>query len=654
MEIYMNGEKCELEGPQTAIEFARANKLTEPNHAIGLLVNGQPHDLSYTLKPDDNIEFLSFEDPRGKHIFWHSSAHVLAQAVMRLFPEAKPTIGPAIDEGFYYDFADLKISEDDFSKIEKEMKKIIKENFKPERKEFSSKSEALELFGSNRYKRELIEDLPDDATISAYTQGEFCDLCRGPHLSNLGKIKAIKLLKTSGAYWRADSTNAMLTRIYGISFPSSEELKAYLFRLAEAKRRDHRILGQKLNLFSFKEEAPGIPFIHPKGMLFWNRLIDFWRSLHSKGGYQEIKTPSMMSQELWETSGHWAHYSEHMYVTEVEERKFAIKPMNCPGCMLYYKSFIHSYRDFPLRVSEIGHVHRHEFSGALSGLFRVRSFHQDDAHIFMTKEQITQEILEVFKITDALYSAFDLKYRVELSTRPEEGSIGTDADWEETTKALQDALEASGVPYKLNPGDGAFYGPKIDFHIQDALGRSWQCGTIQLDMSLPERFDLEYTSSEGTKKRPIMIHRALFGSIERFMGILIEHYAGRFPLWLSPSPVRILTVSDRHVEYAEHVKRAIEECGFECEIDATSETIGKKVRLAQMNQVNYMLTLGDKECDNHTLSVRTRTGSVVSDEKTETFLEKIATERREKSPESPYTQKSHEDHCHQQFQGRHR
>ncbi len=654
MEVYLNGAKIEVDAGTTALKLAQEKKLTEPHLAVGVLVNEEAKDPSIELQAGDNLEFLSFDDPRGKYIFWHTSAHVLAQAVLRLYPDAKPTIGPAIEEGFYYDFADLKISEEDFPKIEKEMKKIIKENFKPVREVLSSKKEAVSRFKDNRYKKELIENLPDEGVISAYTQGEFSDLCRGPHLSNLGKIKAIRLLKTSGAYWRADSSNAMLTRLYGISFPTQDEMKAYLFRIEEAKRRDHRILGQKLDLFSFKEEAPGIPFIHPSGMVFWNKLIEFWRDLHNKAGYQEIKTPSMMSQELWEVSGHWAHYSEHMYVTEVEERKFAIKPMNCPGCMLFYKSHLHSYREFPLRISEIGHVHRHEFSGALSGLFRVRSFHQDDAHIFMMQEQIKDEILAVFAITDALYSAFDLKYRIELSTRPDEGSIGSNEDWEKTTSSLKAALDTSGIPYKINPGDGAFYGPKIDFHIQDALGRSWQCGTIQLDMSLPERFDLEYTADNGERKRPIMIHRALFGSIERFMGILIEHYAGRFPLWLSPKPVRILTVADRHIEYAQVVQKHIEEAGFLCEIDDSAETIGKKVRLAQMSQVNYMLTLGDKECESHTVAVRTRTGGVFNEEKLDTFLEKIGCEARNKKADSPYTTKSHEDHCHQQFQGRNR
>jgi len=654
MEVYLNGAKIEVNAGATALEIAQEKKLTDPHLAVGVLINEEAKDLASELHEGDNLEFLPFDDPRGKHIFWHTSAHVLAQAVMRLYPNAKPTIGPAIEEGFYYDFADLKISEEDFPTIEKEMKKIIKENFKPQREVISSKKEALNRFANNSYKKELIENLPEQDVISAYTQGEFSDLCRGPHLSNLGKIKAIRLLKTSGAYWRADSSNAMLTRLYGISFPNQDQMKAYLFRIEEAKRRDHRILGQKLDLFSFKEEAPGIPFIHPSGMVLWNKLISFWRELHDKAGYKEIKTPSMMSQELWEVSGHWAHYSEHMYITEVEERKFAIKPMNCPGCMLFYKSHLHSYREFPLRISEIGHVHRHEFSGALSGLFRVRSFHQDDAHIFMTQDQIKDEILAVFAITDALYSAFDLKYRIELSTRPDEGSIGSDEDWEKTTAALKAALDASGIPYKINPGDGAFYGPKIDFHIQDALGRSWQCGTIQLDMSLPERFDLEYTSDTGERKRPIMIHRALFGSIERFMGILVEHYAGRFPFWLSPRPVRILTVADRHLEYAKVVKKHVEQAGFLCEIDDSAETIGKKVRLAQMSQVNYMLTLGDKECESHTLAIRTRTGGIFNEEKLETFLEKIGCEARDKKAHSPYTPKSHEDHCHQQFQGRNR
>lgn len=625
-----------IEAHAHAIDLARALSLSDPSEAIGVLINGEARDLSTALKEGDSVEFIGFDDPRGKYIFWHTSAHVLAQAVMRLWPHAKPTIGPPIKEGFYYDFADLEIHEEDLEKIEKECKNVLKENFKTMRRELPSKKEAIAEFGSNPFKKELIEAFDEKGVISAYVQGEFCDLCRGPHLFNLGKIKAFKVLKTSGAYWRGDAQRENLTRIYGISFPSKEELAAYLFRIEEAKKRDHRVLGQKLDLFAFKPEAPGIPFIYPHGMIIWEKLLAFWRELHVKGGYEEIKTPSMMTRDLWEQSGHWEHYQENMYVTEVEDHTFAIKPMNCPGCMLYYKSKQHSYRNFPLRISEVGHVHRHEFSGALSGLFRVRSFHQDDAHIFMTADQIKDEILRVFSITDRLYGAFGLKYRLELSTRPKVGSIGTDENWEKTTAALSAALDQSGLSYKINPGDGAFYGPKIDFHILDALERSWQCGTIQLDMSLPDRFDLEYTDDKGEKKRPIMIHRALFGSIERFFGILIEHYAGKFPLWLSPRPVRVLPVADRHIDYAKSVVKRLDAAGIIAEIDETPETMGKKVRLAQMAQVNYMLTIGDKECESGQLAVRTRCGRIVPDEKIDLFVEKLKTELTSRAAVSSY------------------
>lgn len=635
MHITVQKAPFDVKEETTAVDVAREMGLTGPQEAVGVLINGDAKDLATPLSEGDDLEFLHFDDPRGSYIFWHTSAHVLAQAVLRLWPKARPTIGPPIKEGFYYDFADLEIGEEDMEKIEKECKKILKENFKTTRTVLKSKSEALEAFKDNPFKKELIEAFDESGEISAYVQGEFCDLCRGPHLFNLSKIKAFKILKTSGAYWRGDAQREQLTRIYGISFPSKEQLATYLHRLEEAKKRDHRILGSKLDLFAFKPEAPGIPFIYPHGMLIWEKLLAFWRELHKAAGYIEIKTPSMMTRALWELSGHWEHYQEHMYITEAEEHLFAIKPMNCPGCMLYYKAHHYSYRDFPLRISEIGHVHRHEFSGALSGLFRVRSFHQDDAHIFMTHEQIKEEILNIFSITSRLYGAFGLTYRVELSTRPEEGSIGTDEDWEKTTQSLSDALDASGLSYKINPGDGAFYGPKIDFHILDALGRSWQCGTIQLDMSLPERFDLEYTTSSGEKRRPIMIHRALFGSIERFFGILIEHYAGKFPLWLSPRPVRLLPVTDRHIDRCKQIAQAIESVGIEVEIDTSAETMGKKVRLAQMAQVNYMLTIGDKECEGDELAIRTRCGAISSD-MLERFVETIAEERRARAEQSPY------------------
>ncbi|HPE84699.1 MAG TPA: threonine--tRNA ligase, partial [Chlamydiales bacterium] len=496
-----------------------------------------------------------------------------------------------------------------------------------QRELFRDKKAALEAFSKNPYKNELIESFEDNSPITAYRQGEFFDLCRGPHLPNLGKIKAFKLTKTSGAYWRGDSKNTMLTRIYGVSFPDRKQLKDYLHLVEEAKKRDHRILGAKLDLFSFKEEAPAMPFIHPKGMVIWNRLLDFWRVLHLEANYEEIKTPQILTRELWEKSGHWEHYRENMYTTEVEEKSFAIKPMNCPGCMLYYASKNHSYRDFPLKIAELGHVHRFEPSGAVSGMFRVRSFHQDDAHIFMTGSQIKDEILNVLKLVEKTYGAFGLKYTFELSTRPEKKStIGSDKDWEIATNGLRDALDASGHPYKINEGDGAFYGPKIDLHIQDALGRSWQCGTIQLDMALPERFDLEYTDCDGQHKRPVMIHRAIFGSLERFYGILVEHFAGKFPLWMSPRQIAIIPVADRHNDYAYQLAKNFRQKGFTVDVDDTNESVSKKVRLAQTTQTNYMLTVGDQEVENGTITVRTRDNIVHGEVKPDAFVEKICKE----------------------------
>lgn len=592
-----------VEKNQTAKELADEMNLREPHQAIAVVINGTTKDLSSTIQPGDKVEFLSFDDPRGKEVFWHSTAHILAQAILRLYPEAKPTIGPPIESGFYYDFANLSISEEDLPTIEKEMQKIVKENFKPERKVFASKEEALEAFADNPYKVELIKEF--EGEITGYTQGEFFDLCRGPHLPSLGKVKACKLLKTSGAYWRGDSDREMLTRIYGISFPNKADLKTHLQMLEEAKKRDHRVIGQKLDLFSFKEEAPGMPFIHPMGMHIWNALIGYWREIHSRKNYTEILTPQLMSQTLWETSGHWEHYRENMFTSEIEDRAFAIKPMNCPGCMLYYNSKRHSYRELPMRVAELGHVHRYEPSGAINGLFRVRSFHQDDAHLFLRLGNIKDEIIGVLELVDELYRTFSLEYHLELSTRPEK-SIGSDEQWELATKGLQDGLDAWGHPYTVNEGDGAFYGPKIDLHIRDAIGRSWQCGTIQLDFSLPEKFELEYTDADGEPKRPVMIHRAIFGSIERFFGILIEHYAGKFPLWLSPRQVRLITVADRHADFAHEVAKEFKSKGLHVEVDDAQESVGKKIRSAQLEQVNYMLTVGDQELENKTVSVRTR------------------------------------------------
>ncbi len=618
----------------TGKDLAEKLHLTDPSQALAMKVDGQLVDLSTPLHDQQEVLFLSFADKEGEEIFWHTSAHVLAQAILRLYPQAKPTIGPPIDKGFYYDFADLQISDEDLVSIENEIEAILKENYISERHLLPTKKEALHRFKNNPYKQEIIKDLPEGEPITAYSQGEFFDLCRGPHLPNLGKIKAFKLLKVSGAYWRGDSTREMLTRIYGISYPDRKQLKEYITFLEEAKKRDHKILGPKLGLFSLMPQAPGMPFIHPKGMIVWNRLLHFWRELHVKAGYQEMKTPQILSQDLWETSGHWSHYRENMYAFSIEDRHYAIKPMNCPGTMLYYKSTLHSYRDLPLRLAEIGHVHRHEASGALSGLFRVRSFHQDDAHLFTKRDDITREVLSIFVLVEEIYQTFHLPYRFELSTRPKE-SMGTDEDWAFTTQSLKEALDAYGAPYQINEGDGAFYGPKIDIHIRDVLHRSWQCGTIQLDMSLPEKFALEYTDSDGQMKRPILIHRAIFGSVERFFGILIEHFAGRFPLWISPNPIRVITIADRHIAYAREVQEIIKQAGFLVDIDDSHESINKKIRNAQLQQINYMLTLGDKEMEERSISLRTREGTqlrVTLDQ----FLAMIAKEQQERALTSPF------------------
>jgi threonyl-tRNA synthetase len=547
----------------------------------------------------------------------------------------QPTIGPPIENGFYYDFADVEFSEEDFSKLEKEVANILKENFKPELYAFKDKKEALDCFSKNPYKLELIREF--DGLITAYRQGEFFDLCRGPHLCNIGKIKAFKVMKTSGAYWRGDSRKEMLTRIYGISFPDRKELKQYLHMLEEAKKRDHKIVGPKLDLFSIKEEGPGMPFILPHGMIVWNRLITFLRDLQHNAGYKEIKTPHLLNQELWERSGHWEFYRENMYYFEIEKRHFAIKPMNCPGCMLYFRSQNHSYRELPMRVSELGHVHRHEPSGSLNGLFRVRSFHQDDTHIFMRPQDIKNEILGVLNLVKVIYKTFGLEYRFELSTRPEK-NIGSEQDWDIATRGLRGALDEYGQPYKVNEGDGAFYGPKIDIYIRDALRRSWQCGTIQLDLSLPEKFELTYMDSDGVEKRPIMIHRAIFGSVERFFGILIEHFAGRFPFWISPRQVRLIPVASRHLDYARKAQEKIKAAGFECDIDDSQESVSKKIRNAQISQVNYMLTVGSKEVEDNTVTVRRRDNVVIGGVDLKTALKYFQKEAETKALNSTFTQ----------------
>jgi threonyl-tRNA synthetase len=636
MKISCNEKELEVECPIKGSDLLQKLNLNEPQQGCALFINELAKDFSETLDSGDRIEILSFDDKRGREVFWHSSAHIMAQAILRHFPGAKPTIGPAIESGFYYDFANLSLSEDDFPKIEEEIQKIVKENYKPEKYTFKNKEEALLRFKDNPYKLELIKDLPEDAPITGYAQGEFFDLCRGPHLPNLGKVKAFKITKTSSAYWRGDQTKDSLTRVYGISFPDRKLLKDYLTFLEEAKKRDHRVLGTKLELFSFFDVAAGMPLIQPNGMYIWNQLLLFWRELHKKARYKEIKTPAMMDRKLWEISGHWDNYRQNMYVSEIDERTYAVKPMNCPACMLYFGSKSHSYRDLPLRIAEIGHVHRHELSGSLTGLLRVRAFHQDDAHIFMKPSDIKSEILGVLKLVDEVYKIFGLTYKIELSTRPEKNTIGSDEDWLLATNGLKEALDEWGMPYRINEGDGAFYGPKIDLHVEDTLKRTWQCGTIQLDMALPQRFDLTYTDSDGQEKRPVMIHRVIYGSIERFLAICIEHFAGKFPLWLNPRAVRILCVADRHVPYAKNVAEEIESRGLPVEIDESNESVSKKVRLAQMDQVSYMLTIGDQECENKTISLRSRDNIVYGEMQVDEFLGKAEKEFKERSLHSAF------------------
>ena len=570
-------------------------------------VNGEVVDLRTVVSEDCELNILTFQDEGGKDTFRHTSSHILAQAVKRLYPETKLAIGPAIADGFYYDVdRDIPFTTEDLEKIEKEMKKIVKEAL-PVESFTLPREEAIALMKEKEepYKVELIEDLPEDAIISFYKQGEFTDLCAGPHLMNTKTVKAFKLTSLAGAYWRGNEKNKMLTRIYGTSFTKKADLDEYLERLEEAKKRDHRKLGKELGLFMLREEGPGFPFFLPKGMALKNALLEYWREIHTKNGYVEISTPIMLSRHLWETSGHWDHYKENMYTTVIDEQDFAVKPMNCPGGILVYESEPRSYRDLPLRMGELGIVHRHEKSGQMHGLMRVRCFTQDDAHIFMTPEQVKDEIKGVATLIDEVYKMFGFKYHVELSTRPED-SMGSDEDWELATDALRDALDSLGMDYVVNEGDGAFYGPKIDFHLEDSIGRTWQCGTIQLDFQLPLRFNLEYTGADGEKHRPIMIHRVAFGSIERFIGILIEHFAGAFPTWLAPVQVKVLPISDKHLEYGEKVYAALKDAGIRVEIDTRAEKIGYKIREAQMQKIPYMLVVGAKEEEEGKVSVRSR------------------------------------------------
>ena len=618
-----DGSEREYDAPVTVWKAAQDIGEGLARAACAGEVNGQAVDLRYEITQDCDLRILTFEDEEGRAAFRHTASHILAQAVKRLYPNTRLAIGPAIKDGFYYDFEfESPISNEDLEQIEKEMKKIVEE--KEDIRRFTlTREEAMELMRKREepYKQALIEDLPEGEEISFYEQGEFVDLCAGPHLMNTKSVKAFRLTSIAGAYWRGSEKNKMLTRIYGTAFAKKEELKEYLELLEEAKKRDHRKLGKELGLFALMDEGPGFPFFLPKGMILKNLLIDYWRELHKREGYVEIQTPMLLNRKLWETSGHWDHYRENMYTTRIDDEDFAIKPMNCPGGMLVYKSEPHSYRDLPLRIGELGLVHRHEKSGALHGLMRVRCFTQDDAHIFMTQEQITDEIKGVVRLIDEVYQKFGFRYHVELSTRPED-SIGSDEDWEMATDGLRKALDELKLDYTVNEGDGAFYGPKIDFHLTDSLGRTWQCGTIQLDFQLPMRFEAEYIGADGERHRPIMIHRVVFGSIERFIGILIEHYAGKFPLWLAPVQVKVLPISDKHIDYAKKVAEILKNASVRCEADLRAEKIGYKIRSAQLEKVPYMLVVGQKEEENKTVSVRSREEGDLGEELLKEFIEK--------------------------------
>ncbi|MED9957868.1 MAG: threonine--tRNA ligase [Christensenellales bacterium] len=596
-----------MTGFDVAAEISQEMK----KQALVARVNGEVVELWRPLHEGDRVEILTFEDEDGRRAYRHTASHILAQAVQAVRPGTRLAIGPAIENGFYYDFdSDEPFTPADLAAIEKEMGRIIKRNEKLERFELP-REEALALMREKNepYKVELIEDLPEDAVISFYRQGDFTDLCAGPHLPSTGRVKAVKLTHVAGAYWRGSEKNKMLQRVYGTAFPTREQLDAYLARIEEAKRRDHRKLGRELDLFAFMDEGPGFPFFLPKGMVLKNTLVDYWRDVHRRYGYVEISTPVILSRALWETSGHWFHYKDNMYTTVIDDEDFAIKPMNCPGGMLVYRTKMHSYRDLPMRVGELGLVHRHELSGALHGLFRVRCFTQDDAHIFMTWDQMKDEIKGTVRLFDEVYSTFGLTYQIELSTMPED-HMGDEKDWDFATRTLGEAIEEMGKAYAVNEGDGAFYGPKLDFHLADSLGRTWQCGTIQLDLQLPERFALEYVGADGEKHRPVMIHRVVFGSIERFIGILTEHFAGAFPLWISPVQVKVLTITERGDARAQEILAALEALGVRAEADLRNEKIGFKIRQAQMEKVPYMLVIGDKEVDSGEVAVRGRKGDL--------------------------------------------
>ncbi len=595
--------------------------------ATGAVLNGQVIGMQDIPHEDGDFEILKFEDDRGKRVFWHTSAHLMALAIERLFPGVKFAIGPAIENGFYYDFdTPHRFTPEDLEKIEEEMMKIVKDGATLDRY-VMKREDAIDHFKKldEKYKVDLIEHFPEGEEISFYQLEEFVDLCRGPHLHDVSKIKAVKLLNIAGAYWRGDENNEMLQRIYGISFPKKSMLDEYLFKLEEAKKRDHRKLGKELDLFSMHDEGPGFPFFHPNGMIIRNELINWWRGVLEEHGYGEILTPIILNEMLWHRSGHWDHYKENMYFTKIDEEDYAIKPMNCPGSTIVYASNLHSYREFPIRLSEFGLVHRHELSGALHGLFRVRSFTQDDAHIYCLPSQIKDEVFGMIDLADYMYSTFGFKYTVELSTRPEDfmGEIET---WNMAEEALRLALEEKGINYTINEGDGAFYGPKIDFHLEDSIGRTWQCGTIQLDFQMPVNFDLTYVDENNERKRPVMLHRAIFGSVERFMGILIEHFAGKFPLWLSPVQVEIIPVSEKTLPYSEEVYKKLKSAGIRVKLDDRNEKMGAKIRDAQLKKINYMIVLGEKESENNLISIRKRNGENVNDLSLDAFIEEIKDE----------------------------
>lgn len=626
-----DGKEKEFESAVSLADAAKAISNSLGKNALVAKVNGELTDLRDPIVDGAEVEFFTKEDPEGLFTLRHTASHVMAQAIQHLFPGVKFAIGPAIDDGFYYDLdSDHVFSQEDFATIEKEMSKIAKENI-PLVKKVLPRDEALQYFKDKGqdYKVMLIEDLPEEETISLYEQGDFTDLCAGPHMKSTGKVKTFKLMTVAGAYWRGDSKNKMLQRIYATAFFSKEDLDHYLFVRAEAEKRDHRKLGKQLDLFSFHEEGPGFPFFHPKGMILRNKLMDYERELFKEFGYVEIMTPVILSKKLWLQSGHWDHYKENMYFTQIDDEDYAIKPMNCPGGILFFKTQQRSYRDLPMRVGEFGLVHRHELKGALHGLFRVRCFTQDDAHIFMTQEQMKDEVIKCMAMYQKMYGVFGLEYHVELSTRPE-NSMGSDELWEISTNALREAIETAGVPYQINEGDGAFYGPKLDFHVQDSLGRTWQCGTIQMDMQLPERFDVNYIGEDGEKHRAVMLHRAGYGSLERFIGILIEHYAGAFPTWIAPVQAKIIPVTDKNLEYAKSVAAAMSESDIRVEVEEANETLGYKIRKAQMEKVPYMIIVGDQEMKGHTISVRSRKNGDLGSQSLPMFVANLIREIKER------------------------